>query len=155
MITLGEIRDMPEAHRLFRLLGIALALWVLFALLLVRIGGMNDEILKGLEAGDNIIDAASTYRSYPTATRNQSTQPGAEPLTAVSEIVETMGLRDRMPQLQSNSAGVLLQLERLYGDEMEEFLVELEKKGLNIKTAEMRSIPSGEDRVLNATFLVE
>jgi hypothetical protein len=155
MITLGEIRDIPEARRLFRLFGIALALWIIFILLLVRIGGMGDEILKNLEAGDNIIEAASTYRSYPTATRNKSQQPGSEPLTAISEIVESMGLRDRMPQLQSNSSGVLLQLERIYGDEMERFLAELEKKGLGIKTAEMRSIPSGEDRVLNATFLVE
>ncbi len=73
----------------------------------------------------------------------------------LSEIVDTLGLRDRVVQLQSNVSGIALQLERVYGEELKEFLLTLDSRGLKIKTAEIKVLPVGSERFLAVTLLLE
>jgi hypothetical protein len=155
MITIGEIKEMPEARRLFRLFLTAFALWTALLFLLFRIASMEKEISRNLGVGDQIINVASTYRAYPAGTQAVPLQPGADALTVVSEIVEELGMRGRMTDLKADATGVLLQLDRLYGVEMKEFLTTIEKRGLRVKTAEVKALPGKEGRVLGSTFLLE
>jgi hypothetical protein len=156
MITLGEIREMPEARKLFTLYLTAFVLWVILIALLLKIGGMEGEISRGLSAGDQIINAASVYRSYPVAEKQSSAGQGVDTFNVVSEITDALGLGGaRRSQLQASASGVSLQLDRIYGREMAEFLKTAEERGLRVKTAEIKALPSNEGRVLAATFLWE
>ena len=147
MITIEEIREIPEAKRIFRLFLIAFVLWATLIAVILRVRSMGEEITAILESGDQIINVASAYRSYPDL---------RQPLLAsVSEIVEALGLRSRMSQLQANASGVQLQLDRLYGSEMREFLNSLEEKELRVRTAEVKTLSSPGGLVLNASFLLE
>ena len=155
-MTLSEFREMPEARKISRLLLLAAAVWVVFLFLVLEIRDMGSKIDRDLSVGDQIINNAIVYRSYP-ATARTKTAAGTteEPLTVLSQIVDALELRERMLQLQSNASGILLQLDKLYGRELEEFLSTIESRGLTIKTAEIRSIPSGEVRLIGATLLME
>ncbi|MDR1515728.1 MAG: hypothetical protein LBS45_08535 [Synergistaceae bacterium] len=155
MITIDEIRDMPEARRLFRLFAIALVLWIALAVLVMRVRAMEDEIAMNLNSADQVINVASVYRSYPEQEQATEPQSGTDSLAAVSEIVETLELRGRMSQLQANASGVQLQLDRLYGKEMREFLDSLERKELRVRTAEVKTLSGPDGLVLNASFLLE
>ncbi|MDR1944514.1 MAG: hypothetical protein LBQ19_06795 [Synergistaceae bacterium] len=155
MITLGEIREMPEARKLFTLYLTAFILWAILIALLLKIGGMEGEISRSLSAGDQIINAASVYRSYPVAEKQASAGQGADTFNIVSEITDALGLGVRRSQLQASASGVSLQLDRIYGQEMAEFLKTAEERGLRVKTAEIKALPSNEGRVLVATFLWE
>jgi type II secretory pathway component PulM len=156
MITIEEIREMPEARRVFRLFLLAFVLWAVTIAILWRVMAMEREIAASLANGDQIINVASAYRSYPDISQGvPSTQSGTDSLASVSEIVDTLGLRSRQSQLQANASGVQLQLDRLYGGEMREFLNALERKELRVRTAEVKTLSSPEGLVLNASFLLE
>jgi type II secretory pathway component PulM len=156
MITIEEIREMPEAKRILRLFLIALVLWGTLAAVILRIRSIGDEIASALGSGDQVINVASAYRSYPDLRQPSSeAQSGTDSLAAVSEIVETLGLRSRMSQLQANASGVQLQLDRLYGSEMREFLNSIETRELRVRTAEVKTLSTPDGRVLNASFLLE
>ena len=155
-MTLSEFREMPEARKISRLLFLAAAVWMAFLFLVLEIRDMGREIDRDLSAGDQIINNAIVYRSYPATARTKTAATTTEePLTVLSQIVDALELRERMLQLQSNASGILLQLDKLYGEELEEFLGTIESRGLTIKTAEIRSIPSGEERLIGATLLME
>ena len=155
-MTLSEFREMPEARKISRLLLLAAAVWLVFLFLVLEIRDMGREIDRDLSTGDQIINNAIVYRSYPATARTKTvTNTTEEPLTVLSQIVDALELRERMLQLQSNASGILLQLDKLYGDELEEFLTTIESRGLTIKTAEIRSMPSGEERLIGVTLLME
>lgn len=155
-MTLSEFREMPEARKISRLLLLAAVIWMAFLFLVLEIRDMGRVIGRDLSAGDQIINNAIVFRSYPAATRTKAAPSTTEePLTVLSQIVDALELRERMLQLQSNASGILLQLDKLYGEELEEFLATIESRGLTIKTAEIRSIPSGEERLIGATLLME
>ena len=155
MINISELRDMPEARRLFKLFGAVLLVWITALLLLVYSYGFGGTAAADLYSSDRILDIAVKYKSNPDSSQALSAQSEGDPLSLVSDIAETLNMRDRVQQLQSNESGVLLQLERIYGDEMVKFLTTLESRGLNVKTAEIKALPSGDDRLLGATFLLE
>lgn len=154
-MTLSEFREMPEARRISRLFLCAAVIWVLFLFLVMEIRDMAGQIDRDLSSGDQIINNAIVYRSYPATSQTKAAASGEEPLTVLSQIVDTLGLRERMLQLQSNASGILLQMDKLYGQELEEFLSTVESRGLSIKTAEIRSVPSGADRLIGVTLLME
>ncbi|MDR0648115.1 MAG: hypothetical protein LBF92_02115 [Synergistaceae bacterium] len=155
MVSIDEIREMPEARRVFRLFLVALVLWVALIALFLRVSAMEDEITLNLSSADQVINAAMVYRSYPDAQQAPAPQSGADSLAAVSDVAEALELRGRMSQLQANASGVQLQLDRLYGKEMGDFLDAIEKKGLRVRTAEVKTLSTKEGLVLNASFLLE
>jgi type II secretory pathway component PulM len=155
MINIDELREMPEARRLFRLYALALVLWIALAVIVTRISAMKDETALNLASADQVINIAALYKSYPEPEQAAASQSGTDSVAAVSEIVETLELRSRMSQLQANASGVQLQLDRLYGKEMSEFLDSLEEKDLRVRTAEIKTLSGPGGLVLNASFLLE
>lgn len=155
-MSLNELREMPEARKLLRLFLTAFIVWLLFIALLARVVGMNNELRDEISSGSQVLNAASTYRSFRAAQAVANRHPGdADPLSVVSDVLDAHNLRDRTLQLQSSSSVLTLQLERVYGNEMEEFLSTLESRGIFVRTAEIRVLPSGDDRLLGATFSLE
>jgi len=101
-----------------------------------------------------VLDYAMQFRALPR-TGNAVQAPAEEPLGALSQIVDTLGLRDRMRQLQSNPSGIVVQLEKLYGGELRELLYSLENRGLVVKTGELRALPGEDGKILNVTLMME
>lgn len=154
-MTLNELRAMPESKRLFRFLLAALLIWVILLFLLMEIADSSRKIGMDIFTSDQIINNALVYRAHPASKNKAIVASSEEPLTVLSQIVDTLGLRERMLQLQSNPTGILLQMEKLYGDELEEFMTTIESRGLKIKTAEIKGLPSGNERLLGMTLLLE
>ncbi|MDR1915500.1 MAG: hypothetical protein LBQ58_02875 [Synergistaceae bacterium] len=155
MISLNEIMETPESRRILRLFLIAAVIWAAFFVFAVQIVEVNRRLALDLNVSDRIIDAGMRYRAYPRTGQAQTARSTEEPLGVLTQIVDTLALKDRMQQLQSNASGVLIQFERIYGQEMQEFLSTVESRGLHIRTAEIRALPSGGGRVLSATFMME
>lgn len=155
MINFSEIREMPEARKLFKLYGLVSGTWIIALVLLLYVYSFGSAVSSELYVGERILDIAAKYRSYPASAQSTATDTGEDPLSLVSDIAETLNMRDRVQQLQSDQSGVMLQVERIYGDEMVKFLSTAESRGLNVKTAEIKALPSGDDRLLGATFLLE
>ncbi len=156
MNVIAELREMPETRRLALIYLIAAVLWIALLFFVYRISGTSREIQASLSAGDQILNNAILYKSFSQkGTSPQARTIQGEPLSVLSEIVDTLALRDRVVQLQSNVSGITLQLERVYGEELKEFLLTLDSRGLKIKTAEIKALPLGTERFLAVSLLLE
>ena len=153
MISLSELKEMPESKRLLRLTVTAVLLWGLGFVILFCVWIADGNMERALRDKGTIIDRAVRYRAFPASDGAKTVEGDA--ISLVSDIVETLNMRDRVQQLQSNASGVLLQLERIYGAEMKELLSTMESRGLKIKTAEIKALPVGENHLLGATFQLE
>lgn len=155
MNFIGELREMPESRRLAVTYILAAMAWILLVFVLLQIFDASGKLGSAVSSSDQIINSAIKYKSLPSKGGKTSSLQTGEPLTVLSEIVNTLGMRERMIQLQSNVSGIMMQIERLYGDELEEFLTTLESRGLIIKTAEIKALPVGGERLLSVTLLLE
>lgn len=157
MSIMDELRAMPDIRRLAATYIAVAVLWTAVILAIFKIADMSGKIGGNLSAGDQIISTALAYRAEAgSAARPASAATfTGDPLSVLSEIVSTLGMRDRMTQLQSNISGISMQFEKIYGDEMRDFLTAIDSRGLKIKNGEIRAMPSGDERLLNATLLLE
>ncbi len=151
MIALKDIRDLPEAKRLLKLACIAASLWVIgFVLMSGALFSLNSARLR-LEESDRIINAANTIKSYP----NSGTDSKSEPIAAISALTDSLGLKDRVGQMSSSASGLVVQINRIYPEELTKLVEGLSKNGLEIKTAEIRAMRSEkEGRLINITLAI-
>jgi hypothetical protein len=151
MINFSEIREMPDARRLFRLTALAAAVWIAAALLLLRVADINVRLNESLKSQDGIINAASVYRSFPKGDAARQSASDEDPISVITGVVETLGIGERL-QIRSDSSGISLQFDRLYGSELREFLSTMESRGMRVRTAEIKALPSGEQRLLGVAM---
>ena len=152
MLTWQELKNQPEAKRLFSSMLIATLLWVLAGVLLISVLEADRQARQKISEANTIIQLGSQYRAHG-ASEGASTKEGDE-LTVVTEIIEKMGLRDKVVQIGSAQKGVSVQIDGLYKDEFEGLLSELTKRGLSIKSAELRALPVKEERLWNVNLVL-
>jgi hypothetical protein len=155
MNIIGELREMPETRRLALIYLAAAVIWIALLFALHKISDASRDVRADLMTGDYIINSAVVYKSSSKRPSVAAESIQGEPLSVLSEIVDTLGLRDRMVQLQSNVSGIALQLERIYGEELKEFLITLDSRGLKIKTGEIKALPADNVRLLAVALLLE
>lgn len=156
MNIINELRELPDSRKIVFHLLAALAVWVSCISLFLFLTEARDEMDSRIDVDARIINSAMVYRSMPHAVVERTAQQSsAEPLGQLSGILDALKLRDKVVQLQSNISGVSVQFEKLYGSEMKEFLITLESRGMTVKNAELRVMPSGDDRLITASFLLE
>ena len=132
----------------------ALVVWVLLIALVLSSEASFSRASSDISSSGRVLDYAMQFKALPR-TGNVVTDIPNEPLGALSNIIDGLGLRDRMQQLQSNPSGIVVQLQRLYGDELGDLLGSIEKSGLSIKTAEIRALPAEEGKLLSATLTMD
>ena len=147
-----EIRDLPETKRLLRSAAITAALWlaalIVFFLALSALSSNEERFSEATR----VLNAAVEIKSYP----EQGAASGREPLSAVTAILDKQGLQSRVSQLSSSPAGLLLQVNRLYPEELSRLVEELHKNGLTAKTAEIRTLTGKQDgRLINLSITRE
>jgi len=153
MTNLIEIISGRDFRRPLIMCALAVLVWTAFFAVLASSGASGVRMSSEAAYGSRVLDYAMKFRALPR--KGLAPEQAADPLGALSQIVDALSLRDRMRQLQSNQSGVLIQLDKIYGAEMSEFLSAAENRGLYIRTAEIRALPGGESRVLNASFMLE
>jgi len=136
------------------LCGAALIVWVLLIALMLSSDTSFNLVSADLSSSGRVLDYAMQLKALPR-TGNVVAGIPEEPLSVLSNIIDALGLRDRMQQLQSNPSGIVVQLERMYGDELGELLGSIENNGLSVKTAEIRALPREEGKLLSATLTME
>lgn len=151
MIPLHELKNMPEAKKLGHLLLFVGLVWLLGFVLLSDALYILRHSKERLGEADSILNAATMIKSYPS----HKTPEGKEPLSAISSVIDSLGLKERVAQMNSGASGLTLQVERLYPEEFTNLVESISINGLYIKTAEIRAISSGKDgRLLNVTFAI-
>lgn len=146
-----EIKGLLQTKKLVRLVLLSALIWtvgiVLFTEAAIVLNNSSDRLL---DTG-KILNAANIYRSYPSRTSAE----GKEPLSALSDTIEELGFKDRAGLVNSGSSGLTVQITELNGAEFTSFLSLLSKKGLQVKTAEIRAITSSQKgRLINASILI-
>jgi hypothetical protein len=152
MRTLREIFLDREFRRPFFVCFLAAAVWIACFALVWETMSLGERIQADIVSSGRVIDYAAQFRALP------QTGPAAatgEPLGVLSQIVDALGLRDRLRQLQTNASGAVIQLDRLYGGELRDLLGAAEKRGLVVRTAEIRALPGEAGRILSVTIMVE
>lgn len=152
MISFDELRELPETKRLKQGILVAAVIWIaaVFAFSsAISSLKTNEERLKDAE---RVLNTAVIVRGYP----NRSEGNVREPLSAVSEILDKCELKSKVAQLSSSQGGLVLQVNRLYTDELVELVNEIQRSGLSIKNAEIRALSSQKDgRLINTTMTIE
>ena len=145
---------MPDSRRLFSLMALAAAVWAAAAVLMFRIADVNVSLKESVESGGRIINAASVYRSYPKKGPDQAHPAEKDPMSVITGVVQMLGIGERM-SIHSDPSGISVQLDRLYGSELREFLNTMESRGLKVRTAEIKALPSGGERLLSVNLQME
>lgn len=100
---------------------------------------------------DQLAILAARYRNLvPSPVKNGVNSFGnaEDPLEAISYVLEQEGLKSNLVQLSVLPAGVNLQLEGLYGEDLGTFIQQLCLRGLRIGSAEIKSFPNGNGELL-------
>ncbi len=151
MIKFEELREIPEAVKLGKLAVFACGLWLLGLVVLSNALFLMHTNAERLREADGVLNVATVVKSYPA----RSYASGKEPLTAVSEIVDSLGVKDRVSQMSSSASGLVVQIDRLYPEELTNLAEGLSKSGLSVSTAEIRAATGKEGRLITATFALE
>jgi hypothetical protein len=131
----------------------ACAVWATGAVFASMLAASADTANSDISSAGQVLDYAMQFRALP---RTGNAAPRSEdPLGALSQITDALGLRDRIRQLQSNTSGVVLQVEKMFGGELGELLYSAENRGLAVKTAEIRALPGEGSRILSVTLMMD
>jgi hypothetical protein len=154
MINPREAFEDRDFRNVFIICSVALAVWGMVFAFAAAALSLNRQVADEISSSDKILDYAMRYRALPRTGMNKMTA-SEEPLGVVSQIVDALKLRDRTQRLQSSSSGVSIQLERMFGGELLDFLVSLENSGLDVRAAEIRALPVSDLRLLSVSLTVE
>lgn len=101
---------------------------------------------------DQLVEVIGRYRAMSSVSGRPALTE--DPIVVVSSLVGTMGLKENLVQISSMNRGINVQLGRMYMEKALDFLVELDKRGLAVESAEIRAVPDGGFRLLSLTLVV-
>ncbi|MDR1509903.1 MAG: hypothetical protein LBS53_09725 [Synergistaceae bacterium] len=152
-MTIREIFLDRGFRRPFIICLLAAAVWIVCFALVWKTVSLGEKLRADIVSSGRVMDYAARFKALPR-TGGPAAVAG-DPLGVLSQLVDALGLRDRLRQLQSNASGALIQIDRLYGGELRDLIDAAEKRGLVVRTAEIRALPSEGGRVLSVTIMVE
>lgn len=151
--SLRYVREHPECRRIGLFLVLGIMLWVSA----VTLTGWQDELSGRITIKEkryaSLVDVIRTYRVQPGEAETPEA-PKGDPLTVLSRLLDSVGIKDRLVQLSSASSGVSLQVDGLYPGELGTLLQEVMRLGLPILSCEIRAVPAGSERRLACSLLV-
>jgi hypothetical protein len=154
MINLREAFEDRDFRNVFITCACALAVWGMVFAFAAAAASLNRRVYDEISSSDAVLDYSMRYRALPRTGANKSAA-SEEPLGVVSRTIDALKLRDRTQRLQSSSSGVTIQLERVFGGELLDFLVSLNNSELDARAAEIRALPVSDVRLLSVSLTVE
>lgn len=95
----------------------------------------------------------SQYQALPRKEEKKEVS-AVDALGALSRMLDRLALRDRVTQFASSGTGIAVQVERLYGEELGRLLQELGAEGFSIRSAELKVLPFGGEKLYLLSLLV-
>lgn len=153
MIRFGDIRELPETKRLAKLAAAAAAVWLAGLILILCASSALEGKRERLADSDGVLYAGGVVKSYPAP----GPAAGQEPVAAIASITDSLGLKERVAQMNSGPSGLVLQINGLYPEELTKLVEAVSDAGLSIRTADLRAMSagSGRGRLINATLALE
>lgn len=151
-MTMNEFRAVmktAEAKPAKKKIALAAAIWLCALLLLVISGVCGKSNSAALEESIEIVRGGVLVKGLPDAEIERGTE-----LSAVSSVVDDLGIREKVTRLSSNASGVTIDADRLYADELSNLIAALTSKGLDIQSADLKAVSSDEGRVITATVTI-
>ncbi len=127
-------------------------LWIAGWTVWTGTSGMESSIALQQNRLDQLVEVIEQYRALSDVEGRPALTE--DPIVVVSSLVGTMGLKENLVQISSMNKGLNVQLGRMYMDKALDFLVELDKRGLTVESAEIRAVPDGGARLLSLTLVV-
>lgn len=95
----------------------------------------------------------SQYQALPHKEEKKEIS-AVDALGALSRMLDRLALRDRVAQFASSGTGIAVQVERLYGEELGRLLQELGAEGFSVRSAELKVLPFGGEKLYLLSLLV-
>ncbi|WP_352425765.1 type II secretion system protein GspM [Aminomonas paucivorans] len=149
--SLQELRQDPEGRKAATALLLGVLLWCFGGGIWLQASAQQAQALQVRRDLRELTDLAAQALCLPVGGAAAAPE---DPLSALTQTVESMKLKDRMVQLASNPAGAVVQLDGLYGEECTALAQELIRRGLTVRTAELKALPFQKDRLLSVTLVV-
>lgn len=105
---------------------------------------------------NELLQLANDYKilSIPLAGEDNASLEGKDPIEIISSTLDKVGLKENLLQLSVLSSGVNVQLENLYGEDLGTFIQQIRLNGLEINSAEIKTIPDGEGLLYSLSMIV-
>lgn len=94
-------------------------------------------------------ELAAQYRQLAGESGAVARTDAGDIVPVFSQIVEEMGLRDRLLQISPVSRGVSVQMDRLYAEELVSLLKGLTSRGIRVNSSELRALPFQDKRLFS------
>ncbi|MBL3592879.1 MAG: hypothetical protein JMJ93_05130 [Synergistaceae bacterium] len=146
------IRGNRQAQRLALFAVLGLLLWMTAFHIFGQLSDLRSRMNLQEDRFRRLAQVVHKYRNEPQ--QEAARAPVGDVLSALSSLIDQVGIKERLVQLSTSSGGATLQLERLYGEELATLLQEMDRRGLPLLSAELRSVPYGEARLFACSLLV-
>jgi hypothetical protein len=154
MINPAEAFGDRDFRGVFIVCAAALLVWIAVFALAAAVFSLDRQAEGEISSSDEILNYVTQFKALPRTPEDKRAVAG-EPLGVVSGIVDVLKLRERTQRLQSGSSGVTIQMDRLFGGELLDFLVSAENSGLVVRAAEIKAMPVSDLRLLSASLIME
>jgi hypothetical protein len=152
---LVENRETPGGRRVLLLAVLVPLVWGIGVFLHFRAADITARIPLQASRFASLGEAAQAYRAIPLSQRQgNAAQAATDPLTAASEAVDRLKMKNRLKTLSSSNRGVSLGLEGLDQDELLTLVRELKRIRLPVTAAEIRALPIEGKRSLSVSLLL-
>lgn len=151
----AESRETPERRRVLVIALLTLLAWGFGFVLLSWHGDLENRASLQASRFSSLVEVSRAYRALPLSQRQGGGGTTArDPLSAASDAVERLQMKNRLKNLSSSSRGISLNLEGLGQAEMLALARELERARLAVLSAEIRALPAGGKRLLSVNLLL-
>ncbi|MFA0889751.1 MAG: hypothetical protein ACC613_11785 [Synergistales bacterium] len=151
-----ENRGTPEGRKILLMTAMVPLLWGIGLFLHFSAIDLSARIPLQASRFAGLTEIAQAYRTIPLSQRQGggSAQTTADPLTAASETVDRLKMKNRLKNLSSSNRGISLGLEGLDQNEMLALVRELKRIRLSVTAAEIRALPVDGKRKLSLSLLL-
>lgn len=130
---LDELRAHPDFPKLLKYLIYTLSIWILAVCVIVSASAMSKDFSERLTDADTVITTARRIKSLP-----ESLITGKEPISEISGIVDSLGIKDKMSKLGASPSGLVFEISGLDTGTFSKLVSTIADKGLKVKNCEAR-----------------
>lgn len=151
-MNFSALRSSSEFEKAVKQLLAAVAIWILALLLyLFAIAQQHYNSVK-LEEAAKVLNAVTVIKGYKQIDALPATTQSS--VSSLSGLVNSLGLTDRVVRLDSTADEAVLQVTKIYPDELGKLLSAMGSSAMKVNSAEIKAMEVNGERLLSATMSV-
>lgn len=152
MMNLSSLRGNTDFAKCVKQLLVAVVIWILALLVyLLAITQQHHNSAK-LEEATKVLNAVTVIKGYKSIDTTSSVSGSS--FSSLSEAVNSLGLSDRIARLDSTADETVLQITKIYPDELSKLISAIDSSSMQINSAEIKTIEVNGERLLSVTISV-